>query len=91
MAAKIGVKLSPHLLADLVRIGAKVTGADGFTAHLTDRGIPEDYKLINSGVDRDTGEFFLVFGQGGKRSTEPVEWRAPVYERIKEANNGTAA
>lgn len=91
MALKLGVKFSPHLLAELVRVGAKITGEHGFAARLTDKCIPDDFKLLNSGVDRETGEFFLVFSERGKRATGPVDWQAPVYEKEKEANDGTTA
>lgn len=91
MAIKLGVKFSPHLLADLVRIGAKITGEHGFAARLTEKGIPDDFKLLNSGVDRETGDFFLVFAEHGKRSPGPVEWQAPVYEKEKEASDGATA
>jgi hypothetical protein len=91
MATKLGVKFSPHLLAELVRVGARVTGEHGFIARLTDKGVPENFKLLNSGVDRETGEFFLVFAESGKRASGPVEWQAPVYEKEKEASDGPTA
>ncbi|MFA5111014.1 MAG: hypothetical protein WC443_06395 [Desulfobaccales bacterium] len=87
MAIKLGVKFSPHLLEELVRIGAKITGEHGFAARLTEKGIPDDFKLLNSGVDGETGEFFLVFSEHGKRSPGLVEWQAPVYEREREASD----
>jgi len=89
MSEKLGVRFSPHILADLVRIGAMIISEDGFTARLIDKGIPDDFKLINSGVDRETGEFFLIFGQGGRKSPDPVKWQAPVYEKNKEVYSGT--
>ena len=90
MTMKLGVKFSPQVIAELMRIGAKITGNHGFAASLTENGIPADYQMINSGVDRETGEFFLVFSKGGRRSPDPVQWQAPVYERDKEAPNGTS-
>jgi len=89
MPVKLGIRFSPHLLAELVRIGAKVSGEHGFAARLTDKGVPENFKLLNSGVDRETGEFFLVFSEGGQKSPDPVQWQAPVYEKEnKEASDG---
>jgi methyl coenzyme M reductase gamma subunit len=90
MPVKLGVKFSPHLLAEIARIGARITGDHGFAARLTDKGIPENFKLLNSGVDGETGEFFLVFTEHGKKIQGPVEWQAPVYEREREATNGTS-
>ena len=36
---------------------------------------------MNSGVNRETGEFFLVFAEHHKKAPGPVEWQAPVYEK----------
>ena len=91
MSIKLGVRFSPHLLAELMRIGARITGNHGFAARLTDKGIPEGFKLLNSGVDGETGEFFLVFSEHGKKVQGPVEWQAPVYEKEKEAQHGLTA
>jgi methyl coenzyme M reductase gamma subunit len=91
MAVKLGVRIFPHLIAELVRIGAKVTGEHGLAARLTENGIPENFKLLNSGMDRETGEFFLVFSEGGQKSPDPVQWQAPVYEKEKEASDGPTA
>jgi len=81
MTQKIGVKFSPQLLSDLVRVGARITGNNGLAAWLTENGIPEEFKLLNSGVDRETGEFYLVFTEGGVKAPGPIEWQAPVYEK----------
>jgi hypothetical protein len=89
MGMKVGVKISPQVLEMLVRSGARITGDQGFAAQLTENGIPENYQLINRGFDRETGQFFLIFGEDGKRGPGPVEWQAPVYEREKEAGDET--
>ena len=91
MSKKLGVKFSPHLLAELMRIGARITGKHGFAAQLIDQGIPENYQMINSGMDGETGEFFLVFSEHGKKVQGPVQWQAPVYEKEKEASDGSTA
>jgi hypothetical protein len=81
MAGKLGVKFSPRVLEMLVRVGARVTGDHDFAAHLSENGIPESYRLVNSGVDRETGEFFLIFTEGGQRIAGPVAWQAPIYAK----------
>ena len=81
MATKLGVKFSPRVLEMLVRVGARVTGSHDFAARLTSNGIPENYHLVNSGVNRETGEFFLIFAEHNKKAPGPVEWQAPIYEK----------
>jgi hypothetical protein len=81
MTTKLGVKISPRVLELLVRVGARVTGSHDFAARLTENGIPENYHLVNSGVDRETGDFFLVFAEHHKKTPGPVAWQAPVYEK----------
>jgi hypothetical protein len=89
MTIKLGVRFSPRVLEMLMRVGTRITGEHGFAVRLTEDGIPENFKLLNSGADPETGEFFLVFSEGGQKSPDPVQWQSPIYEKVKEASNGT--
>ena len=88
MAVKLGVRFSPRVLEMLMRVGTRITGEQGFAVRLTENDIPDSYQMINSGVDRETGEFFLVFSEGGQKSPDPVQWQAPLYEKEEEASDG---
>jgi|WetSurMetagenome_2_1015567.scaffolds.fasta_scaffold89909_5 hypothetical protein len=81
MAPKLGVKFSPRMIEMLARIGARITGEHGFSARLTEHGIPEEYHLVKSGMDPETKDFFLIFSKSGARIPGPVEWLGPVYEK----------
>lgn len=81
MAARLGIKISPHTLGDLFKAGTLVIPAGGPTIRLMEGGVPLNHHLVHSGVIRDTGEFFMIFAAPGADASDPVDWRAPVYEK----------
>jgi hypothetical protein len=81
MAGQIGVKVNPDVFGMLFRVGAKITGQEGFAARLTEKGIPGNMLLVDFGFIRKEGQFFFVFREKGDQNPGAVQWQAPVYEK----------
>lgn len=82
--AKIGIQISPDILAMIFRAGATITTKNGYVIHLAEGGVPADYRLQKYGIDPETKQAIFVFGPPGPRVQGPVKWQAPVYEREKQ-------
>lgn len=81
MAERLGIKVAPDVFGMLFRVGAVVTGNQGFAARLVENGVPEGHELVDFGFNRREGQFFFVFAPENEPAPGPVVWKAPVYEK----------
>ncbi len=78
---RIGIQISPDILAMIFRAGAVIQTRNGYEIELAEGGIPDDYRLQKYGIDPETKQGIFVFGLPG--STGPVKWQSPVYQKTK--------
>ncbi len=78
---RIGIQISPDILAMIFRAGAVIKTKNGYEIELAEGGIPDDYLLQKYGIDPETKQGIFIFGPRG--STGPVKWQSPVYQKTK--------